>query len=316
MSRPLLSLASVTKDFGNKRVLDEVGFNVAEGEFAVVLGPNGAGKTTTVRIIGGAVKPTMGSLSLFGNPINYSSSADFQAARLKIGIQNDGSLYERLTAKENLILWGELFGIERVKCLKKIDELFSVLELESGVDEPLTKFSKGMKQKVLLARALLHDPRLLILDEPTSGLDPLIAEKFLTYLNGLRRKTGMSVLMCTHRLEMVEEVADRLIVLRNGKLLAQGDVEELLQSPTSGIHLRVEVAGYGKKKLDETKLGELHGHVACRISHKRLITLRIAIDSERFIPDVVRLVSEQLDVYKIMPEHASIRHYYSQIMGE
>lgn len=316
MSGSLLSLSSVTKDFGNKRVLDEVSFNVAEGEFAVVLGPNGAGKTTTVRIIGGAVKPTKGSLSLFGNPINYSSSAYLQAVRLKIGIQNDGSLYERLTAKENLILWGELFGIERSKCLKKIEELLSFLELECEADEPLTKFSKGMKQKVLLARALLHDPRLLILDEPTSGLDPLIADKFLTYLNGLRRKTGMSVLMCTHRLEMVDEVADRLIVLRNGKLLAQGDVEELLQSPASEIYLKVEVAGYDKKELDEIKLGELHGHVVSRTSHKRRITLRIAIDSERFIPHVARLVSEQLDVYKIVPEHASIRRYYSEIMGE
>lgn len=316
MSGSLLSLSSVTKDFGNKRVLDEVSFNVAEGEFAVVLGPNGAGKTTTVRIIGGAVKPTKGSLSLFGNPINYSSSAYRQAVRLKIGIQNDGSLYERLTAKENLILWGELFGIERSKCLKKIEELLSFLELECEADEPLTKFSKGMKQKVLLARALLHDPRLLILDEPTSGLDPLIADKFLTYLNGLRRKTGMSVLMCTHRLEMVDEVADRLIVLRNGKLLAQGDVEELLQSPASEIYLKVEVAGYDKKELDEIKLGELHGHVVSRTSHKRRITLRIAIDSERFIPHVARLVSEQLDVYKIVPEHASIRRYYSEIMGE
>ncbi|MDO4909885.1 MAG: ABC transporter ATP-binding protein [Corynebacterium sp.] len=218
-------LSAVSKSFGDTTVLSNASFSIPAGKFVVLLGPNGSGKTTSVRLLTGLLSPNKGEVELLGEHVNQQNADKLRA---RIGVQTDGGLYDRLTAYENLDLWGELYGVDPAKRKAKIEEIFDFFGLGERRNTPVGAFSKGMRQQIALGRALIHDPELLIIDEPTSGLDPLMADKFLHYVHNLQRTTGMSVLMATHRLEMVDEIANEVVILNHGCIRLQKSVDELL----------------------------------------------------------------------------------------
>ncbi|MDO4911435.1 MAG: ABC transporter ATP-binding protein [Corynebacterium sp.] len=218
-------LSAVSKNFGDHTVLEEASVDIPAGEFVVLLGPNGSGKTTSVRLLTGLLRPTSGRVELLGEEVSPKNA---DRLRARIGVQTDGGLYDRLTAYENLDLWGELYGVEPAKRKARIDEIFDFFGLGERRDTAVGAFSKGMRQQVALGRALIHEPELLIIDEPTSGLDPLMADKFLRYVHNLQQTAGMSVLMATHRLEMVDEIATEVVILNKGRIQMQKSVEALM----------------------------------------------------------------------------------------
>lgn len=214
MTGALVTFSNVSKTFDERLVIDSMSFEIQEGSAFALLGPNGAGKTTTIRLLTGLLSPDCGDISLFGSRLHRENAP---MLRSSIGVQNDGNLYEELTVEENLNLWGKLYGLESSVVRERINELLSLFELTDRRRSKASQLSKGMRQKVMIARAIIHHPRLLILDEPITGLDPQSAETLLGYLKVLTERDGMTILFSTHILEGLEKLATHVGILDRGR---------------------------------------------------------------------------------------------------
>jgi ABC-2 type transport system ATP-binding protein len=246
-----LEICGLAKAF-DRPAVDGFDLQVRRGEFYVLLGPNGAGKTTTLRMTVGLLKPDRGSIRVFGVDV---LSDPVGAKRLMAWLSDEPMIYERLTPLEYLYFIAGLWGIGRAAAARKARDLLDRLGLAAHAEERCEALSKGMRQKVALAGALVHDPRLIILDEPFTGLDAASARLAKAMLRE-RVGAGCSVIMTTHILEVAERMADRVGVMSHGKLLAEGTPEELRRR-----------AGVGFGTLEDTFLalvetGEEHGFIA------------------------------------------------------
>jgi ABC-2 type transport system ATP-binding protein len=219
-------LTKVYRDFWGRQkkvALNALNLEIQEGEIFGLLGPNGSGKTTTIKLLLGLLFPTDGDAFVFGQP-----SGDVKKNE-KIGyLPEESYLYRFLDAEETLDFYGRLFDIPRQVREKKAEELIEMVGLKRDRKRPLKEYSKGMRQRIGLAQALINDPSLVILDEPTSGLDPLGARWMKDLILGLRQRKK-TVIMCSHRLEDVQDVCDRIAILHEGQLQALGEVSKLLQ---------------------------------------------------------------------------------------
>jgi ABC-2 type transport system ATP-binding protein len=226
-------LTKVYRDFWGrqkKTALRALNMEVRQGEIFGLLGPNGSGKTTTIKLLLGLLFPTDGEAFVFGQP-----AADVRKNE-RIGyLPEESYLYRFLNAEETLDFYGRLFNMEPGVRQRKALELIDRVGLKADRKRTLREYSKGMRQRIGLAQALINDPDLVILDEPTSGLDPLGARWMKDLIRDLKTK-GKTVIMCSHRLEDVQDVCDRIAILNEGELQAYGEVQELLQD-----HRRVEL---------------------------------------------------------------------------
>jgi ABC-2 type transport system ATP-binding protein len=219
---PALALRALTKTF-DRPAVDHLDLTVRAGEFYALLGPNGAGKTTTLRMVVGLLRPDRGSVSVSG----VDALADPVAAkRLLAWVSDEPMIYEKLTPFEYLAFVAGLWGIDANKAARSASELIDWLGLGPHAHERCEGFSRGMRQKVALAGALVHDPRLIILDEPLTGLDAGTARQVKDLLQA-RVRAGDTVIMTTHILEVAERMAERIGVLTNGRLIAEGTLAEL-----------------------------------------------------------------------------------------
>jgi ABC-2 type transport system ATP-binding protein len=219
----MLSIQRLSKRYRGIPALDDVSFEVGGGEIVGYLGPNGSGKSTTVKIITGLLKPSDGRVLFEGRDTRESMSR-FRAA---MGyVPEEAQVYTHLSGLEYLQLVGRLRGMEERALAAKANRLLELLSLQSWRHSPISMYSKGMKQRVLIAAALMHDPRLLIFDEPLSGLDVVSARLFKDLLVELSGQ-GKAVLYISHVLEVVEQVCDRVIVIANGRILADAPPAEL-----------------------------------------------------------------------------------------
>ena len=217
-----LSLRGLSKTF-ERPAVDALDLTVRAGEFYALLGPNGAGKTTTLRMVVGLLKPDAGSVSVFG----VDALADPVAAkRLMAWVSDEPMIYDKLTPLEYLEFVAGLWEVDAAKAEATARELIEWLGLGPHADERCEGFSRGMRQKVALAGALVHDPRLIILDEPLTGLDAGTARQVKDVLQA-RVHAGDTVIMTTHILEVAERMAERIGVLANGRLIAEGTLAEL-----------------------------------------------------------------------------------------
>ena len=219
----MLEARALVKQFGGLRAVDQVTFSVGPSEVLGYLGPNGSGKTTTVNMLVGLVQPTRGQVCIDGQDIWQ----DIVAYRRRVGyVPEEPNLYPYLTGREYLQLVGRLRGLPEAALDRKITALLGLFSLEPDSHSPLSSYSKGMRQKVLISAALMHNPDLLVFDEPMSGLDAASAVVFRHLIKGLAR-AGKVVLYSSHELETVERVADRVIVLHQGRMVAHDSVERL-----------------------------------------------------------------------------------------
>jgi ABC-2 type transport system ATP-binding protein len=219
----MLELQHLSRNYRGIPAISDVSFQVRPGEIVGFLGPNGAGKSTTVKIITGLLRPNDGRVLFEGKDIH----ADLLAWRARFGyIPEEAHLYTWMSAMEYLQLVGRLRGMSEPLIEEKATAMLQLLDLESWRHSPMTVYSKGMRQRVLMAAALMHDPKMLVFDEPLSGLDVLSARLFRDLLHELAA-AGKAVLYISHVLEIVEQVCDRVIVIAQGKVLADAAPSEL-----------------------------------------------------------------------------------------
>src|SRR5579863_5307707 len=218
---PALVVDHLSKHFGERTAFENVSFTVAQGEVFGFLGPNGAGKTTTVRTLGTLIAPTSGSASVAGIPLTPENGPEIRQ-RIAIMPENPG-LYRRLTVTENLQLFAKLY--QQRNAAVRIGEALEAVNLTARAQDLCGGLSKGLLQRVGLARALLNDPAVMFLDEPTSGLDPVATREVNDLINGLRQR-GVTVFLTTHRLEEAERLCDRVAIL-NTTLRLVGRPDEL-----------------------------------------------------------------------------------------
>lgn len=210
---------------GEIRALDELNLEVYEGETFGLLGPNGAGKTTTVRLLNCIIKPTGGTAKVNGFDILKDET---EVKRITGMLAESPGLYEKLSAFEFLEFIGALYEVPANVLKERIDDLLKLFSLDDRRDDLLEGYSRGMKQKVLLAAALVHDPSMLFLDEPTSGLDPRAALVVKDLIKKLADTAGKTIFICSHILPVVEELCDRIGIINQGKLIAVGTTSEIL----------------------------------------------------------------------------------------
>ena len=233
-----LDIRALTKRF-ERPAVDNLDLTVRTGEFYCLLGPNGAGKTTTLRMVAGLLAPDAGAISVFG----IDALADpVEAKRIMAWVSDEPMIYDKLTPTEYLEFVAGLWGIDPKLAEARSNDLIGWLALTPHAHERCEGFSKGMRQKVALAGALVHDPRLIILDEPLTGLDAGSARQVKNVLRE-RVAAGGTVIMTTHILEVAERMADRIGVIAGGRLIAEGSLDELRRK-----------AGKGDESLEDTFL--------------------------------------------------------------
>ena len=223
MSEILIETRSLVKRYGDKLAVNNVSFNVYGGEVFGFLGPNGAGKTTTIKMIVGLLQPTAGTINVAG----YDVQTQPLLAKAASGyVPDTPNLYAKLTGRELLRFVGDLYSMDPVHVARRTDELLHQFDLAAAAEDTFDSYSHGMQQKISLATALIHDPRVLILDEPTVGLDPRSARQIKDILRQLAH-AGSAVMLSTHILEIAERMCDRIGIINKGELIAVGTMEEL-----------------------------------------------------------------------------------------
>ncbi len=232
----------LTKIFPNgKKALNGVNLAIEEGEIFGFLGPNGAGKTTAVKLLNGMLQPTEGSCSVFGiNP----ESAPEKVHQLAGVITEHAQMYNNLTGLQNLMFFGTVFGISENEVKRRALEILECLSLLDAKDQNLREYSTGMRQRLSLARAMLHQPKILFLDEPTSGLDPENAQSVNSLIKSLACDKGTTVFLCTHQLRYAEEVCTKYGLISEGNILASGSLDELHSSVFSGLTAMIKADKY------------------------------------------------------------------------
>jgi ABC-2 type transport system ATP-binding protein len=222
----LIRTDKLSKYYGKDiKAVDELDLEVFEGETFGLLGPNGAGKTTTIRLLNCILKPTSGTADVNG----YNISKDSTKVKTITGLLAESpGLYEKLSAYEFLEFMGALYNIKGKILKERIEELLKLFGLTDRKDYLLEGFSSGMKQKVLIAAALIHDPSIIYFDEPTAALDPRAALMVKDLINGLADQLGRTIVICSHILPIVEELCDRIGIINQGRLVAVGTVDEII----------------------------------------------------------------------------------------
>ncbi|HCC47763.1 MAG TPA: ABC transporter [Elusimicrobia bacterium] len=218
-----LDIKGLSKAFGEKRAVDQLDLAIPAGEFHALLGPNGAGKTTTLRMVAGLLRSDAGSVSVFGHDISQKATA---AKSVTAFLPDDPLLYGKLTPLEYLEFVAGLWAIPSPAAALRARELLEWLELWGNRSEYAEGFSRGMRQKLALAGAMIHEPKLMILDEPLTGLDARAARSVKDMLVAYVKK-GNTVVLTTHILEIAERLAERISIILNGRIVAQGTLDEL-----------------------------------------------------------------------------------------
>jgi len=233
---------------GEVRALEGVSFDVRPGEIFGLLGPNGAGKTTLLKILSCLVSPTSGSARIQG----YDIARDFYGVRSSIGLvtSDERSFYWRLSGRENLRFFATLYNVPRERIRARTVELLEKMELVAKADQPFMEYSTGTKQRLAIARALLHDPPILFMDEPTRSLDPTAAKHLREFVVGtLNRKEGKTILLATHNLPEAESLCSRLVILHLSKVRRLGTMDEVRSWGADRERYVVEVAGVSPARL-------------------------------------------------------------------
>ncbi len=295
-----VTLNGLSKTYSNgKKAVDSVNICLSAGEVFGFLGPNGAGKTTTVKLLNGMLTPTEGSCTVF----DINPAANPQKAHALSGVVTEhAQMYDAMTGIENLVFYGSLYGFNPSESEQRGKALLRELELTYAENQKLASYSTGMRQRLSLARALIHQPRILFLDEPTSGLDPESAQNVHRMIHRMASEHGITVFLCTHQLRYAQEICTRYGLMEEGRLLAEGTLDTLRLQICSGMTLKVKAS-----RIPETLL--------CKNTAPGAFELQI--QSEEEIPAIVRKIVEQGgDVYHISAELPSLEDIYFHLTGK
>lgn len=244
----MLKVVDLYKEFGNIKAVEGVSFEVKKGQVFGLLGPNGAGKSTTISIISTLMKPTMGDVLYEGKSILQDS----KAIRQKLGVvPQDIALYPTLTGYENLNFWGSIYGLKGSELKKRINEVSDIIGLNGRIKDKVEKYSGGMKRRLNIGAALLHNPELLIMDEPTVGIDPQSRNHILDTVLELNKR-GMTIIYTSHYMEEVEYLCNELCIMDEGKIIASGTQQEMVEQIKEKTQINIKL-----NKIDEEVLSSL-----------------------------------------------------------
>jgi len=278
-----IEAVGLTKRFGSLTAVDGLSFEVGKGEIFGLLGPNGSGKTTTVRLLSCLIAPSEGSASVAGFDIRREALK----VREAVGVltENPG-IYDRLSAVENMEFFAEAYGLrDKTERDSRIRELLKFFDLWDRRGDRVGTFSRGMRQKLAIAKAVVHRPEVLFLDEPSSGLDPKAAKDIRDLMEGMSRQEKHTIVLCTHNLEEAERLCSRVMIIRKGAALATGGVEDLRKKLHGAPELEVSLEEVNDRLLKAT--AKLEGVRAVNATVKGTLIYDID-DPEARTPDVVR----------------------------
>jgi ABC-2 type transport system ATP-binding protein len=300
----VIETTELTRSFDGRVAVERLSLEVHPGEIFALLGPNGAGKTTTLRLLGGLIPPSSGSAVVAGIPLTRNRMHDIRG---KVGFLTEApGLWERLNVRRNLLVYARLYGV--AEPARAVDRALSMFGLSDRATTNAALLSKGMKQRVALARTMLHDPPVLLLDEPTSGLDPQTA-RLVRDLIVQQRDRGRTIVISTHNLDEAERVADRVGVLQ--RRLVAVDSPEALRRRLFGQRVRFRVA-------DPVRFGQVALAAGARDMETLPDGFTVAVDgSTREIPALVRaLVNAGADVESVTPEQVPLEDVYLRLIGD
>lgn len=273
----MIEVESVSKSFGRIRALDNLSFSVAEGELMGIIGHNGAGKTTAIRIIAGILHPDSGTVRVGGHDV----TEDPLSVKSMIGyLPEEPNLYERFRAGDLLRYFGELYGVPRDVLDDRIAELLELVGMTDRAMDPINTFSKGLRQRIGIARALIHDPPIIIFDEPTMGLDPATAFSIREFIRDL--KGSKTMILCTHYMEEAEYLCDRVAIINQGRILDIGTPDELKSKVRGDLVLEVKVRDISS--VGEGDLMMIPGVKSVEVDGS---TLRVSLENRGAISGVI-----------------------------
>jgi ABC-2 type transport system ATP-binding protein len=301
---PAILLDHVVHRYGETVALRDLSLTVEEGEVFSLLGHNGAGKTTTVRIVNGLLAPASGTVRVFGQ----SPLTEGAAVRRRTAVLTESpTVDERLTARETLRAFAEMYDVPAADVSPRTESLLVEFGIADRADDRVGGFSRGMKQRLSLARALVHDPDLLFLDEPTAGLDPAATQQLHQTVRQMARTRGRTVVLCTHNLIEAQALSDRVAVLGGGSLLALGTPAELAHrlSPRLEVSIEIDPARHADAVALIARLDGL------TVVTERTGVLRVGGIPRERVPDVAaQLVSGGIRLYRLEPHEPSLTDAY------
>jgi ABC-2 type transport system ATP-binding protein len=300
----------LSRRFGDRPAVDNVTLTVEPGEVFAVLGPNGAGKTTMVRLLNGVLSPSAGTCRVLGfDPVTQGGEV-----RKRTGVLTESpALYERMTARENLHFFGTMYGMRAEKLPIQADAMLAAFDLSERADDKVGSFSKGMKQRLALARSVLHEPEVLFLDEPTAALDPEAARRVTELIMEFSHRAGRTVFICTHYLPEAERLCDRVAVLNRGSLIAMGTLAELARTLWHGTWVDVECLATPGQTLIQS-LHALPYVTEIRCDGRRL---GVQVENEECIPAVVKeVVDHDGQVLRVNPREHTLEEVYFELQGD
>ncbi|RRR69193.1 MAG: ABC transporter ATP-binding protein [Candidatus Viridilinea halotolerans] len=294
----------LTRRFGSVTAVDQLDLTIYSGEIFGLLGHNGSGKTTTIRLLNGVLTPSMGSARVLGmNPQTQGP-----ALRQRTGVLTEvPALEERLSGRENLAMYALLFGVPQHKACERVTLLLDMFDLGDRADDLVSGYSKGMQQRLALARTLLHQPELLFLDEPTSGLDPVAIRQVHQLITRLSREEGRSILICTHNLSEAQQLCDRVAILDHGQIVALGTPAALSREFQQIQRLELEI--HPDDHSTALACLDLYGELSTEVvSDGRIIVSGIERDT---IPSIItRLSAAGVHIYRVSPLEPSLADVY------
>ena len=301
----VIEVDHLTHRYGQRLAVDDLSFSANPGEVLGLLGPNGAGKTTTVRLLNGLFHPQAGQMRLLGlDPVTQGDQV-----RRQTGVLTETpALYERLTARQNLEFFATLAGMPVGGRAERVKELLAFFDLTGRAAEKVGTYSKGMKQRLALARALLTHPPLLFLDEPTSGLDPEAAAQVHDLIESIHQHNGQTVVLATHNLYDAQRLCDRVVIMNHGRLLALGTLEELRQRFAPGLWVQVEL-WQPLPELNGESLSRFTG--VLEVKQDSPLSLRIQVNENAVVPRlVIYLVQQGAQILSVAPQQVSLEEIY------
>ena len=305
----MLVIDHITKSFGKKEIIKNVSFEVKKGETFGLLGPNGAGKSTTISMICGLISYDSGDIKVGGKSVKE----DPLEAKKKIGIvPQDIALYPTLSAKENLIFWGKMYGLSRKIAKERAEEVLAYVGLQDRGKDKIETFSGGMKRRINIGAALMHEPELLIMDEPTVGIDPQSRNHILETVKKLNEK-GMTVIYTSHYMEEVEYLCERIAIVDHGKVIALGTKRELCNRLADGFIVRLQLNRYSTELLQKLKALSVVERI---IFDEDNSTIDIGLNGGESIGTVVSVVVENnAQILKLEVQEPNLEALFLQLTG-
>lgn len=289
----LLRIQGLTKTIRNKKILDNISLTVNSGEIVGFLGPNGAGKTTTIKLIMGLFRITEGEIRVCGHDV----ATDFEAAMENVGgIIENPDLYKRLTGRQNLEYFASMHnGVTK----ENIDDIVELVKMSERIDDKVKTYSLGMCQRVGIAQALLHNPRLLVLDEPTNGLDPIGIKELRDMLKFLAKEAGVGIFISSHLLSEMELMCDRIYIIDNGVIIGEKTIHEQEDAVNEVIYEYTFITNDNEKTL--AYLNELQAN--CRTENGGVVVIM----KRGEIPNIIKnLVNRDVDIYAVNEKHRTL----------